>query len=43
MERTLDAQYLANGGAQGALKAEGFRGVRLLAEGDGQIFVEGTK
>ena len=42
-QRTLNAQYLANGGAQGALKAEGFRGVRLLAEGDGQIFVEGTK
>ena len=41
--RTLDAQYLANRGAQGALKAEGFHGVRLLAEGDGQSFVEGTK
>lgn len=42
-QRSLDRTYLANGGARGALEAEGFRGVRLLAERDGRSFVEGTK
>ena len=42
-KRALDPQYLANGGAQAALKAEGFRAVRRLAERDGKSFIEGTK
>ena len=42
-QRSLDRTYLANGGARGALEAEGFRSVRLLAERDGRRFVEGTK
>lgn len=42
-KRVLDPQYLANGGAQAALRAEGFRAVRHLAERDGKSFVEGTK
>lgn len=42
-QRSLDRTYLANGGARGALEAEGFRVVRLLAERDGRSFIEGTK
>ena len=41
--RTLDRTYLMNGGAAGALEAEGFRAVRLLAEREGKSFVEATK
>ncbi len=41
--RTLDRTYLMNGGAAGALEAEGFRAVRLLAEREGKSFFEGTK
>jgi SAM-dependent methyltransferase len=42
-KRSMDARYLRNGGAEGALKEEGFRGVRVLADSDGLTFVEGTK
>ena len=42
-QRTLDRTYLANRGAAGALEAEGFRAVRLLAERGGKSFFEGTK
>ncbi len=42
-QRALDRNYRANGGAAGALAAEGFRAVRLLAERDGKSYVEGTK
>ena len=42
-KRTLDRRYADDGGAQAALKAEGFRGVRRLAERDGISFTEGTK
>lgn len=40
--QALDRQYTA-GGALSALKAEGFRGVRVLSERDGLRFTEGTK
>ena len=40
--QTLDPQYIT-GGAQHALKAEGFRGVRLLSDHDGIRFTEATK
>ena len=42
-QRELDRTYLLNGGAAGALEAEGFRAVRLLAEREGKSFFEGTK
>lgn len=42
-QRAVDRTYLANGGARGALEAEGFRAVRLLAERKGKSFFEGTK
>lgn len=42
-QRTLDRAYLLNGGAAGALEAEGFRAVRRLAEREGKSFFEGTK
>ena len=42
-QRTVDLTYLSTDGAQGALKAEGFRAVRLLAEREGKSFFEGTK
>ena len=42
-QRALDRTYLLNGGAAGALEAEGFRAVRLLAEQEGKSFFEGTK
>ncbi|MCY4602153.1 MAG: methyltransferase domain-containing protein [Acidobacteria bacterium] len=38
----LDRQYAA-GGARAALAAEGFAGVRLLADRDGYRFTEGTR
>jgi SAM-dependent methyltransferase len=39
----IDEHYAAGGGAEGALKAEGFRPVRLLGEADGLKFTEGLK
>ena len=42
-KRSMDDRYMHNGGAQGALKNEGFRGVRILADHDGLMFIEGTK
>lgn len=42
-QRMFDPTYLSNGGAQGALTAEGFRAVRLLAERESKNFFEGTK
>lgn len=41
--QSLDRQYATFGGARGALKAEGFRSVRLLADRDGLSFTEGTR
>ena len=41
--RAFDRRYIELGGAQHALKEEGFRGVRLLAEREGLTFVEGMK
>ena len=40
--RNIDRQYAA-GGAVAALKAEGFRGVRVLSDRDGLRFIEGTR
>lgn len=40
--QSLDRQY-ATGGALSSLKAEGFRGVRVLSDRDGVTFTEGTK
>ena len=42
-QRSLDRTYVAYGGAEGALKAEGFRAVRQLAERDGKRYIEGLK
>lgn len=42
-QRALDRTYLMNGGAAGALEAEGFRAVRLLGEREGKSFFEGTR
>ena len=41
--RSLDRHYRAQGGADAALRAEGFALVRTLAERDGLLFTEGTK
>ena len=41
--QSLDPRYVEGGGAQRALKHEGFQGIRLLAERDGHRFVEGAK
>lgn len=41
--RTSDEHYSKAGGAVGALKAEGFRPVRLLGEREGYRFTEGLK
>jgi ubiquinone/menaquinone biosynthesis C-methylase UbiE len=41
--QTVDQHYATTGGAARALEAEGFAGVRLLAERDGLRFVEGVK
>ena len=38
-----DPRYLESGGGKASLEAEGFLGVRLLAERDGLVFVEGSK
>ncbi len=41
--RSLDPHYRAQGGAAAALRAEGFKPVRTLAERDGRLFIEGMK
>ena len=41
--RSLDPHYRAQGGAHAALRAEGFKPVRTLAEQDGRLFTEGMK
>lgn len=41
--RSLDPHYRAQGGAETALRAEGFKPVRTLAERDGLLFTEGMK
>jgi ubiquinone/menaquinone biosynthesis C-methylase UbiE len=38
-----DASFASSGMATKALEADGFRSVRVLAERDGLVFVEGTK
>ena len=38
-----DSRYAAPGGPERALDAEGFRSVRVLAEREGLIFIEGLK
>lgn len=38
-----DPMYQRSGGATHALEAAGFRGVRTLADREGQMFVEGVK
>jgi hypothetical protein len=39
----VDPHYLSSGGAVAALRAEGFRGARVLAERDGLSFFEGVR
>jgi SAM-dependent methyltransferase len=39
----VDEHYAAAGGSEGALKAEGFKPVRLLGEREGYRFTEGLK
>jgi len=41
--RSLNPHYRAQGGAEAALRAEGCKPVRTLAERDGQLFIEGMK
>jgi ubiquinone/menaquinone biosynthesis C-methylase UbiE len=41
--RTMDERYVKTGGAKRALEAERFVAVRVLAEREGRIFVEGAK
>ena len=41
--QTMDADYLATGGPVQALKGAGFAAVRVLAEADGELYVEGVK
>ena len=41
--RSVDPHYRAQGGAEAALRAEGFKPVRTLAESEGLLFTEGTK
>ena len=41
--RSVDPHYRAQGGAEAALRAEGFKPVRTLAERDGLLFTEGMK
>tara|TARA_B100001123_G_scaffold449088_1_gene612965 strand:+ start:48278 stop:48841 length:564 start_codon:yes stop_codon:yes gene_type:complete len=41
-QQSLDKQYFRNG-AKFFLRSEGFRGVRVLTERDGQIFTEATR
>ena len=40
---SVDPHYRAQGGAEAALRAEGFKPVRTLAERDGLLFTEGMK
>jgi hypothetical protein len=40
---STDEHYARAGGAEGALKAEGFKPVRILGEAEGYIFTEGLK
>ena len=42
-QRTLDRTFVMNGGAKGALDAEGFRAIRLLAEREGKQFFEAAR
>ena len=42
-QRTLDRTFVMNGGAKGALDAEGFRSVRILAEREGKQFFEAAR
>ena len=42
-KRSVDHYYRSSGGAEAALRAEGFRSVRRLAEPDDLAFVEGMK
>ena len=42
-QRSFDRTYIMNGGAEGALDAEGFRAVRVLAEREGKQFVEAVR
>jgi SAM-dependent methyltransferase len=39
----VDEHYARSNGAEGALKAEGFRPVRVLGEAEGYVFTEGLK
>ena len=41
--RAIDPHYRARGGAEAALRAEGFKPVRTLAEREGLLFTEGAK
>jgi len=41
--RSLDSHYRAQGGAESALRSEGFKPVRTLAEREGLLFTEGMK
>ena len=41
--RALDPHYRSQGGAEAALRAEGFKPVRTLAERQGLLFTEGVK
>ena len=41
--RALDPHYRSQGGAEPALRAEGFKPVRTLAERQGMLFTEGMK
>ena len=41
--RALDPHYRSQGGAEAALRAEGFKPVRTLAERQGLLFTEGMK
>ena len=40
--RSVDPHYRAQGGAEAALRAEGFKPVRALAEREGLLFTEGV-
>ncbi len=41
--QAVDPEYAARGGAAAALKAQGFAGVRVLAERSALLFTEGAK
>src|SRR5438094_175662 len=41
--RTMNEHYVKTGGAKRALEAERFLAVRVLAEREGLVFVEGAK